>query len=883
MTFTDLSGKWEVFLDESKNTALPESFPLEIALPDTTSHAKLGRVNPDKKYGCLTDRYMFEGYAWFRRSFSVDETAAAQNCVLFLERTRKTAVWLDGAYIGDYCSLCTPHRYDLTGLRAGTHELIVRVDNTDYPTGGGHLTSQDTQTNWNGITGSIGLLSFTSFPEYCTLYPDPENGTLRLLAEMAGEKSGSALLRVSDQDGEYASARADYADGMLECTLALNGDYPLWSEHSPKLLQLEINTGKDMRQLYFGMRKLSADGLKLRINGSETFLRGKHDGLVFPKTGFAPTDIASWIKVFETAKRYGINHYRFHTCCPPDAAFAAADIMGIYMQPELPFWGTIPDEFGDEHKFLREEGFRMLREFGHHPSFVMMSMGNELWGSKERLDELLAGYKSYNADKLYVQGSNNFQFVPCILEHDDLFSGVRFDRDRLIRGSYAACDAPFGHIQTDEPNSVHSYDPMIIPESASGGSEGGEILIQYGTGMKKVSADASGALVPNVPVISHEIGQYYIYPNYDELAKYTGSLKHDTYEGYRKTAGEKGLLPYWRGFFRASGALSVACYRAEIETALRSRNMAGFQLLDIQDFPGQGTATVGILDPFMESKGLVEPSDWRSSCGRTVVLAELERFVFTCGEQVRCGLMISSTEPDYTASRINWRLVCGGKTVASGSSAVGEFSGRIAKAQDISFELESSVPVSAVLELQADGTNVTNSYTLWFYPQIDVEITREYIKYNGMTLPITDKPQQGTLCIPAAPGGALKGEYCTDFWCYGMFKSISESMGKPVPTGTLGLYINTQSELLGGFPCEEHTTPQWYSLVMHSHCANLDGTDIAPDVWVIDNPLRASRLALLYRENGACVCTSRLWEIADRPEVKHFAASLVKAISSCAQ
>ena len=70
-------------------------------------------------------------------------------------------------------------------------------------------------------------------------------------------------------------------------------------------------------------------------------LRGKHDGLIFPKTGYAPTDVNEWLRVLGIAKSYGINHYRFHTCCPPDAAFTAADLLGIYMEPELPFWGTI--------------------------------------------------------------------------------------------------------------------------------------------------------------------------------------------------------------------------------------------------------------------------------------------------------------------------------------------------------------------------------------------------------------------------------------------------------------------------------------------------------------------------------------------------------------
>lgn len=881
MTYIDLSGKWDAFLDESKNAALPAAFDCEITLPDTTSHARLGKLNTAKNYGCLTDIYKFEGFAWFRRRFSVSEKQARGNMTLVLERTRKTTVYIDGKKTGHFCSLCTPHRYDLSGISAGEHEIIVCVDNTDYPTAGGHLTSQDTQTNWNGITGKLGIECFSAYPMNIAVFPDVNKMSVQVRADIAGDPNGTAEIRILDENGEYGGTTVEYSGGKLECVIGLSEKTPLWSEHSPALLRLETDIGEDSRRINFGMRQFKADGLKFRINGSETFLRGKHDGLVFPLTGAAPTDTASWIKVFETAKRYGINHYRFHTCCPPEAAFEAADLMGIYMQPELPFWGTIPEELTDEHRFLREEGFRILKEYGSHASFVMMSMGNELWGSQKNLDEILAGYKAFSPDKLYVQGSNNFQFVPCILEHDDFFSGVRFDRDRLIRGSYASCDAPFGHIQTDEPNSVHTYDEMIIPETAGAGSDGGEIMIQYGTEMKKVRAESSDALIPNVPVVSHEVGQYYIYPNYDEIKKYTGSLRHDTYEGYRATAQEKGLLKHWRDFFRASGALSAACYRDEIETALRSENMAGFQLLDLQDFPGQGTATVGILDPFMESKGLVDPNEWRRFCAKTVVLAEFPKFIWTSGEEISCGLLISSTEPGYTASKINWQVTLGGKTVADGVSLVTPGSGRILRCSPASFSVTSDRPCTAVLNLRVDGTNIVNNYTLYIYPQTDVEITETYIKYDGKTLPIVrdeSLASAGNLCIPEMGADDLRGEYCTDFWCYGMFRSISESMGKPVPTGTLGLYIDSGSDLLRGFPCCNHTTPQWYAIVSHSHCANLDGTNIEPDVWVIDNPQRASRLALLYRKDGCTFCTSRLWEIANRTEVKHFAASLVRAV-----
>ncbi len=907
MLLKDLSGKWEVYLDSEKRMLSPESFPDSIILPDSTSNAGLGKLNTSEiEYGCMTDIHKFEGYAWFRRNIEITPEMDGKCLCLFLERTRMTAIYIDGRECRFGNSLCSPHRFNLSGLSVGTHELIIRVANCDYPTGGGHMTSRDTQTNWNGLLGRLELQCYDAYPEAVYILPDVSGKAVTVRAEINGAQNGSAQLRVYDAKKEYGNLSADYADGILECTMQLSKDAPLWDEYAPNLLNLDIIIGEDSRTETFGMREMKGEGLKLLVNGRETFLRGKHDGMVFPKTGYAPTDVDAWLEVFRTAKEYGINHYRFHTCCPPEAAFTAADIMGIYMQPELPFWGTIPDEFGEEHEYLRQEGFRILREFSHHPSFVMMSMGNELWGSKERLNELIAGYRVVCPDKMYVGGSNNYQFVPCVLDEDDFFSGVRFDRDRLIRGSYAMCDAPQGHIQTAEPNSIHSYDPLINEskalENMGGGASmdacavdperrtdspqtksTGEIMIQYGTEMKKVSAEDSGALVPNVPVISHEVGQFAMYPDFNEIEKYTGPVRHEAYAAYRKGLKEKGLFDKWEDFFHASGKLSVACYRDDIETALRSEQMSGFQLLDIQDFPGQGVATVGILNSFMQNKGHVTAEEWRRYCGASVVLANLPRFVFSSGEEILCGLLTSSTEPDFAAEKLNWCVKVNGETIAQGESPVHTKGGRITRYKSASFAVNCDKPVTATLTISADGSDITNSYDLFIYPEIDVDITEDYITYNGKTVNITSDFEAakriGALYVPMAEDTDLVGEYCTDFWCYGMFRSISESMGKPVPTGTLGLFIETDSELLSHFPTAEYTTPKWYNIVSHSHCDDLDGTDIAPDVWVIDNPERRKRLALLYRKDGVVCCTSRLWEIADKPEVKHFAASLVEYIT----
>ncbi len=258
-----------------------------------------------------------------------------------------------------------------------------------------------------------------------------------------------------------------------------------------------------------------------------------------------------------------------------------------------------------------------------------------LWGSTERLGEILAEYRRLDNRHLYTQGSNNFQFFPNILAEDDFFSGVRLSKERLIRGSYATCDAPLGFVQTDEPNTSHSYDKLIFPEISDNEESSGaqEIEIQYGTGVKKVKIDSAvGGLMPSKPIVTHEVGQYAVYPDFNETEKYTGVLKARNFEVFRERLQEKGMLSQAEDFFRASGKLSAECYKLEIEAAMRSEHISGFQLLDLQDFSGQGTALVGMLDAFMDSKGLISPEELSGFCSYAVILAEIDSFVLTAGK-----------------------------------------------------------------------------------------------------------------------------------------------------------------------------------------------------------------------------------------------------------
>ncbi|MDG0809258.1 hypothetical protein [Cohnella rhizosphaerae] len=477
------------------------------------------------------------------------------------------------------------------------------------------------------------------------------------------------------------------------------------------------------------------------------------------------------------------------------------------------------------------------------------------------------------------------------------------------------CDAPLGHVQTDRPGTRKDYDAQIVPparggrpdadaggegvDAAQGASSGagagaGEsaIQIQFGTGTKTVQADAPGeTLVPKIPVVSHEIGQYAMYPRYEEIAKYTGSLKARNLETFRERLEAKGLGELADRYFEASGRLAVACYKEELEAAFRSRRLAGFQLLDLQDFSGQGTALVGILDAFMDSKGLVTPEEWRSYCSDAVLLARFDKFNYAAGERFDAHVELAYYRQAPLGSiRLRWAITDGDRVLADGrADATAQAGEAYIDIADLSFELpDVQAMTKVVFSLELAGTDIRKTYDLWLYPRkpawepaaAGVHIAHSL---SDDTLRLLEQGERVLLLAkPETAKRSIEGTYCTDFWCYPMFRSISESMNRPLPVGTHGLLIDREHPALADFPSETHSTYPWWSLVQHSRAFILDDlpADLEPIVRTIDNIERNHNLGFLFEcrvLNGSLlVCALDAAQAADTPEGRQFLTSLAR-------
>ena len=868
--FESLAGEWRFALDPANAGVTARWFATHledrIALPGTTDSNQKGTLNTAREADRLTRLYPYSGAAWYQRDIDVPAGWAGQRVSLVLERTKSSRLWVDGRAFGKADSLVAPHVYELGALAPGRHEITLRIDNSEHaPIGDPHQISDHTQTNWNGIIGRIGLEARPALAlGSVAVYPDRAARRVHVRAEIlnAGGKPVEGTLNLFVAPAQ--SLRLPFSAAAE--TQTVEADYPLapgaaeWDEFRPTLhrlaLSLQSSAGRDSATVEFGLREFKAVGAKFQINGRTTFLRGKHDACVFPLTGHPPMDVASWMKVFSTARAYGINHYRFHTWFPPEAAFEAADRLGIYLAPELPNWQQFGEKAHDE--FQRAEGERILRQFGNHPSFVMFSLGNELGGKQELMAPFISHFRSLDSRHLYSQGTNNW--FPTVYSGDDYWSSFQV-KGRKIRGSFATVDAPLGHVQTGPPSTLKDYSDEI-------------------------------AGFP-VPVVSHEIGEYQVAPDFKEIEKYTGVVRARNFELFRERMERNGLLDQAPDFLRASGRLALLCYREDIEAALRTPDFAGFQLLDLQDFPGQGTALVGVLNAFMEPKPFLSVAEWRRFCAETVPLVRMEKYTWTTAETFTARAEVAHYgERSLGAAGAVWTLKDGARTLAEGRLPVQEVKqGALTRLGEIRIPLQAvRAPAHLSLELALQGTAAANRYDLWVYDERpDVrsgavivsrawdDATRKALENGASVLYLPE---------PAALKDSIEGAFASDFWNFGMFKKFAEQRHVPVAPGTLGIWCDPAHPALAAFPTEFHSNWQWFHLLMNSRAMILDSLPGAfrPILQVIDNYERAHRLGTVFEakvgRGRLLVCSIDLPGQQAKPEARQLLHSLLAYMQS---
>ena len=754
----------------------------------------------------LTPERHYVGAAWYHRAVYVPREWNYSDIILFIERPHiETTVYVNGHKVGHGMSLSVPHRFDVSRyIRCGQkNDITIRVYNGIENVCVGqdsHSVTDQTQGNWNGMVGRIELQA------------GPVIWRKRVVPHL-----GDRYVEITIND---ETSRLPLPENPV-----------LWDEFHPQLYRYSVDYHGMPVEVTFGLRDIRVEGSQLLLNGKPLFLRGTVENCCFPETGYPPTDVDEWMRIFQKCKDYGLNHVRFHSYCPPEAAFAAADQVGIYLQPEGPSWPNHGVKLRRGQKidqYLMDETKRIIDEYGHHPSFLMMAAGNEPAGDwVSYCNDWVREMKKYDPTKIYAGAS--------------------------VGGGWAWDDGSEYHVKAGArgldwdkhaPSSDDDYYQQIL-----------------------FPRNYKDTLPNHSPIVAHEQGQWCAFPDFKEISQYTGAYKARNFEIFQDLLRDNGMASQAEKFLMASGRLQTLCYKYETERNLRTPEYAGFQYLGINDYSGQGTALVGPLNVHWREKGYCTAADWRQFCSIVVPLAKFPKFIYTNNETLQVPVeaynafdtTVTDAVATYVVTDDSLRVVAQGD-LYTGSLPIG----KNIPLGTVTLPLE-SVQCPTKLTLTVQFTDfIKNHWDFWVYPQDhgddspDLSSHDSFYESDSLDARALEVLQKGGTVLLCAGGKIRYGNdvrhtFLPVFWNTSWFKMR--------PPHTTGAYIQNTHPVFRDFPTDDWQNLNWWELVNRTQVMNLSEfpADYQPIVQPIDTWHVSRKLGMLVEArvlNGRLLMTT---------------------------
>ena len=726
-----LDGTWKFATDggqvgEAQSWFAPgasmAAMPLAGYAPRADGTIQVPGIWDQQGYGVDTEKikHHFVGFGWYKKSVDIPASWEGNDIFLILGGiSRQARVWINGTRAGeDLIGPVGSFTVDITGLvkYGEENDITIRVDShqhweVDAILGGSSLNDY-MEIEWGGLWGHVTLQARPKERiEDLYLMTSLAESSCTAQADLIGKTSADAVkIEVFDAEGEPVAEGVSKITSDERVSASAVIDSPkLWSPDTPYLytVRLSLMAGEtvlDTLESRYGMRRFTAEGNRLLLNGKPIYLTGYGDDHIYPYEYSMPTNKQMYKARLAVIKSFGFNHVRNHSTILPHEYYEACDEMGMIPTGEFPIgypeqlpggslWlkkvpaGTPEEPALDTY---RDRFAQVVREYRNHPSILIWIMGNELWGG--------------------MSIRHDFQKIAKTLDPRRFFSDSDGEWWTFFEQTQSPSDTlDLGFVMFNEwwanPLLPGKYDIHHFP----------------------------------MPIITHETGNYITFSRPDQIKLFDDG----GFAGNPSLAGAKAPLycsykPFWMSegaakleelgisdeeveqWARASEEMYYLHHKANVESTRLNPEITGYHWWLFQDY---WTTSNGLVDLFFRPKSIA-PERVRLFNAPLVLLQEGLRFSYRGGETAEMTFSISN----YTAEAITGELVC--TLRAAGGESIRRFPvedlkpGELRKIGVVSQTLPdpaapSDVTIDAVLTNSAGAALQTNRWSGKICPSAD--------------------------------------------------------------------------------------------------------------------------------------------------------------------
>lgn len=636
------------------------------------------------------------GYLAYRRSFTVDSLCGVQEIRLFVGGAQNTvSAWINGHYLGKHEGYSASFFFTVPkeALVEGENRITLAVSNIRLKGYKGRpvfgCTSRAANECTGGVYGDVELRLYQGDLRdfFLTVDEDLSHFTVHI----EGNTTAPTTVVLKDGDKTVLSGEIPAKENAVK--LPTEG-LSFWSPACPFRYTVEVSCEGQTLSRKCGIRRLTADGTRLRLNGDFFFARGICEHGYYPMTAHPPRDKQYFRRVVRTLKKLGFNFVRFHTTIPVEEYMEAADELGILLEPETP------------NNTTYEEWVEIVRACRRHTSAVMFSSGNEMV-----IDEDYIAHLRKCADMVHA-------------ECDALFSPMSAMRGvEYMSSAYtdAAVKEPFEH------------DPARLATLR----EFCDVFNGYSLGYASYFSAQGDAeqmdyrqSVYQKPFLSHEICIHGTYCDLSLKDRYRGTRIGDTelYSSVERHLEEKGLLDRSPLYYQVSCAWQQLLRKQCFENVRAAKTMAGYDFLgDIDHHWHTFGYCVGMMNEFYELKPGETVENVRRYNSDAVLLAKLPKNVnFVAGETVDIPIKVSNYGKSMTKGTLSVRLSDNDRVYLRREIRVGAVpSGEITELYNLHFttpKCDKPLNIKLHVSLYGDETDAANVWDLYVFPKVSTTL-----------------------------------------------------------------------------------------------------------------------------------------------------------------